>query len=317
MRKMSLLLSASLFAVIALAQASSAVIFSENGEKFIAYLNGEQKNASFQSNVRIDRLTEEIYQLRIDFEEESLTDFTFKSFMLEPGMLTTYVIRRNNKGEFTCRWQSASPVTAASAGSQTAQPANDVRHFATADDAGQGTAQPAGNGAQTGISSTTTISGTPSGGENVSVNVQVSGVSMGFDVLVEDGVQGFPEDDQPAGQQTPGGIAPASQEPAVSGAGLCLEPMSQAMFSQAHTSVRGKTFDETRLSQAKTITSANCLSAAQIRDLCGAFDFEATKLDFAKHAWSRCADKQNYFLVNDVFTFSTSVDELNSYIGSR
>jgi hypothetical protein len=317
MRKISLSICASLLSVIALAQASSTVIFSENGEKFIAYLNGEPKNAAFRSNVRIDQLTEEIYQLRIDFEEEALTDFTFKSFMLETGMLTTYVILRNNKGEFTCRWQSASPIAAAAAGNQTAQPANEVRHFATADDAGQGTAQPAGNGTQSGISSTTTISGTPSGGENVSVNVQVSGVSMGFDVLVEDGVQGFPEDDQPAGQQTPGGIAAGNQEPAVSGAGLCLEPMSQAMFSQARASVQAKTFDETRLSQSKTIASANCLSAAQIRDLCGAFDFEATKLDFAKHAWSHCADKQNYFLVNDVFTFSASVDELNGYIGSR
>ncbi len=57
--------------------------------------------------------------------------------------------------------------------------------------------------------------------------------------------------------------------------------MSQAMFSQARTSVQSKTFDEPRLSQAKTIASANCLSAAQVRDLCGAFDFEATRLDFA------------------------------------
>ncbi len=313
MRKIGLSFCASLLSVIAIAQASSAVIFSENGEKFIAYLNGEQKNASYKANVRIDQLTEDLYQLRIDFEDAALTDFSFKSFMLEPGMLTTYVIRRNNKGEFTCRWQSASPVTTAAAGSQTDQPANEVRHFATADDAGQGTAQPAGNGTQTGISSTTAISGNPSGAENVSVNVQVSGVSMGFDVRVEDGVQGFPEDDQPAGQQTFSG----SQAPAVSDPVTCLQPMSQAMFSQARTSVQSKTFDEPRLSQAKTIASANCLSAAQVRDLCGAFDFEATRLDFAKYAWSRCVDKQNYFLVNDVFTFSASVDELNSYIGSR
>jgi hypothetical protein len=44
------------------------------------------------------------------------------------------------------------------------------------------------------------------------------------------------------------------------------------------------------------------------------FDFEATRLDFAKFAYGRTFDIGNYYMVNDAFTFETSIDDLNRYI---
>jgi hypothetical protein len=44
------------------------------------------------------------------------------------------------------------------------------------------------------------------------------------------------------------------------------------------------------------------------------FTFENNRLDFAKFAYAYTFDTGNYYLVNDAFTFETSIDELNAYI---
>ncbi|MFM7683799.1 MAG: DUF4476 domain-containing protein [Bacteroidota bacterium] len=47
------------------------------------------------------------------------------------------------------------------------------------------------------------------------------------------------------------------------------------------------------------------------------FGFEETKLDFAKFAYDYCFDVNNYFLVNDAFTFDSTKDELNEYLQTK
>jgi hypothetical protein len=44
------------------------------------------------------------------------------------------------------------------------------------------------------------------------------------------------------------------------------------------------------------------------------FDFEDTRLDFAKFAWEYVYDKDNYYLVNDAFEFELTIDELNEFL---
>ncbi|MCB0819872.1 MAG: DUF4476 domain-containing protein, partial [Bacteroidetes bacterium] len=45
--------------------------------------------------------------------------------------------------------------------------------------------------------------------------------------------------------------------------------------------------------------------------------FEDSKVEIARHGYSRVVDPQNYFTVNSAFTFSSSVDELNRYLYGR
>jgi hypothetical protein len=58
------------------------------------------------------------------------------------------------------------------------------------------------------------------------------------------------------------------------------------------------------------------LSTDQIIEIVNLFSFEENKLDYAKFAYSKCVDKNNYFIVNDAFSFSSSTDELTEYIES-
>jgi hypothetical protein len=98
----------------------------------------------------------------------------------------------------------------------------------------------------------------------------------------------------------------------------CPWPMSAGDFQSAKSSILSKSFDDTKLTIAKQFTGANCLFCSQVKEIMLLFSFEATRLDFAKFAYSYVYDQGNYFKLNDAFTFESSIDELNSYInGSR
>lgn len=105
----------------------------------------------------------------------------------------------------------------------------------------------------------------------------------------------------------PGAPTPSSLPP-------CRPCMQPNAFSQALSSVRNTSNEVARLEVARQIATTNCLSAQQVRELCRAFTSEASRLTFAKEAFSRCCDRENYFLVNEAFVSNASREELSQYI---
>lgn len=96
----------------------------------------------------------------------------------------------------------------------------------------------------------------------------------------------------------------------------CNLPMSDADFDVALQTVKNQTFDEEKLTTAKQIVASNCLLASQIKQISILFDFESSKLEFAKFAYTHTFDPNNYFIINDIFDFSSSIQKLNDYINS-
>ncbi len=90
--------------------------------------------------------------------------------------------------------------------------------------------------------------------------------------------------------------------------------MSEEQFRELKHSINSKPFDDTKLAIAKQAIEANGTSTHQIIELMDLLSFESGKLDLAKHAYRYAIDKNNYYLVNDAFTYSSSIEELNSYI---
>jgi Domain of unknown function (DUF4476) len=86
-------------------------------------------------------------------------------------------------------------------------------------------------------------------------------------------------------------------------------------FGNIAQAVCNRTFESDKLIVAKQAIGCKMASANQVRRLMGMFTFESTKLDFAKWAYRHCWDAQNYYVVYDAFTFSSSVRELNDFIG--
>lgn len=93
--------------------------------------------------------------------------------------------------------------------------------------------------------------------------------------------------------------------------------MSQDVFSQWSDAISRRSFDNDKLLVAKQGLNNVWISAAQIREIMRLFSFESNRLEFAKFAWDYCGDKQQYYLVNDAFTFSGSVRDLDAYISAR
>jgi hypothetical protein len=58
------------------------------------------------------------------------------------------------------------------------------------------------------------------------------------------------------------------------------------------------------------------MTSAQVTEILDLFTFEESKIDFAKFAYGRTYDIGNYYLVNNAFTFESSIDDLNDYISS-
>ena len=102
--------------------------------------------------------------------------------------------------------------------------------------------------------------------------------------------------------------------PGYSGPRGCSRPMSVANFNDAKNTIAQANFEETKKSTAKTILASNCVTTSQVIELCRMFDFEATKLEFAKFAYSKTYDKANYYKVNVVFDFDASKEDLNRFI---
>jgi hypothetical protein len=91
-------------------------------------------------------------------------------------------------------------------------------------------------------------------------------------------------------------------------------PMTDDAFAQAREAVRKESFDNSKLVVAQQIADRNYFTSAQVREIARLFSFDDRKLDFVKNAYARTLDRNNYFIVNDVFAFSKSKEDLANYI---
>lgn len=90
--------------------------------------------------------------------------------------------------------------------------------------------------------------------------------------------------------------------------------MSQNSFNQLVRILGQEHFDADRLEIAKQVISSNKMSVNQVSIILDKFTFDNAKLEFAKVAYNSTVDRENYFMVNSKFTFSSSVSKLNNYI---
>jgi hypothetical protein len=327
---------------------ASAVAFSEAGEKFTIYLNGEKKNTTPQVNIKITGLTSEFYQARIDFEDPMMTDFAENNFAVQRGSEVTYVVKKNKKGEYVLRYYGQ---TDGSAGGETTQNQSEVKSFAEVDDSDQQgedlqinqsitiQEQPAAKTTVTQTTTTTTKSQpaktTPATGGNLSMGINVEGVNMGISINASEmgGSLGMNMDVEETHQTTvttttttttqqepapkPAPRPAAKPAPAPAPAGRCASSMAPASFSKAKDNISSNSFEDSKMTVAKQVTKANCMTASQIAEVMGLFSFEDSKLQYAKYAYDFCYNQGDYYEVNSAFTFESSIEDLNQYLESK
>lgn len=316
---------------------SNLTIFSEDGNRFFLILNGERQNEVAQTNVRIEELPQPYYNCKIIFENKALNDISKNALMLTDAdgihQDVTYKIKADNKGKQVLRWQSFVPAQ-----QNMIRPSNcTVYRFGNPNQVifGPGMVE----------TQTTTVVTERNRGNGGGLNMNVGGAGVGLNMNIGDGGVGVNmnvggsgvglnvqfDDPQTNMQQTTTTTRTTTtttstrpnqpvyyNEPAQVVQGCAnTYPMNARDFESAKQTIKNENFDETRLDLAKQIASSNCLNTNQIIDICSLITFEASKLEFAKFGYEHCVDPRNYFKVANSFTFSSSKQELNSYIQGR
>ncbi len=108
-----------------------------------------------------------------------------------------------------------------------------------------------------------------------------------------------------------------NETPVVPPAPVTPQPMCMSEFNQLKQTIDHAGFESTRLSIFKQALPYNYFTSAQVRDLMDMFWFESTKLEMAKLAYPKTIDQNNYYIVNNGFSFSSSVNELGEYVAMR
>lgn len=174
-------------------------------------------------------------------------------------------------------------------------------------------------------STTTTTQGNPQNG-NLSINMGGMGVNMGVNVTGMDmntttttssTVTTTQSNSSSGGwQEPPQQKSQVSQTPPPAKGG-CVIAMHGADFSKMKQSVESKPFSDTKMSTAKLATKNSCLSTGQVKEICKLFSMDEDKLTYAKYAYDYCVDKNNFYTVSEVFSFSSTTDDFNQFLESK
>jgi hypothetical protein len=92
------------------------------------------------------------------------------------------------------------------------------------------------------------------------------------------------------------------------------DPIKAQTFTSLVETLRRESFEATRLKLAKQTAENYSFTTAQVKQLLQLFSYEESKLDLAKHMYALTIDKAEYFLVYDVFSFSSSKEQLSAYV---
>ena len=93
--------------------------------------------------------------------------------------------------------------------------------------------------------------------------------------------------------------------------------MSDYDFSRALENIRMQRGEYQKSQTARQLINGSFFTSMQVKQILQQFSFETDKLDLAKLAYDKTVDKQNFYTVNDVFSYSSSRDELARYIRNR
>jgi hypothetical protein len=336
-------------AIIGKAQNSNAVFFTEQGERFSVVLNGVLQNLEPATNIKLVDLHAPNYRLKIIFENRFLGEFD-RNLFLEPFAENTFIIRRNNRGEWIMRLQSVTPLAQIVNFNSIPQQSIITYHSTPFPN------QPAFFPGQT-TTTTTTIVQDPFWDDNLNVNFGLNGVGFNLNVNTFDPfwpgtttqttqtttfINPQPGFQQPNVIYTQPNVFPTQPNviytqpnafpnqtvvvnnpvpvnntfvmPGYNGPVGCPMPMSQMDFMNARNSISNVSFESTKLQIARQVLTNNCMTAQQVSDIMRLFSFESSRLEFAKFAYAYTYDIGNYYMVNNAFSFESSINDLNRFI---
>jgi len=99
------------------------------------------------------------------------------------------------------------------------------------------------------------------------------------------------------------------------GGAISYQPaISYGDFIGIKTMMARTRFDNQRLDIAKKAVDCNDLSSVQVKEMAQLFNTEDARLEFARYAYGKTPDKNNYSIVCNTFPFGDNKADLTNYI---
>lgn len=300
------------------AQSASTRVFSEEGYKFWLVLNGIRQNDEPKASVEVQGLKAQLYRARVIFENEDLAPLDQNIFTSDvDGKVyhSVYRIRErrtffgNPTGELVVRLQSADVVNGERPTFQ--QEPIDVREEEEQAVQQSPPAREPREREESEVKQSERTSRTEQQRPDFRGRVSHPHDRRGSrrQPPIEDRAERSAPEEKSKEVETP-----KSYVEGYHGRIGCSKPMSADAFKRALNTIENQSFSSTQLDVAKQVVDANCLSVQQVKAITQIFSFENGRLEFAKYAYHSTHDVDNYFELNDVFSFSASVSELSEYI---
>ena len=322
--KTKLILLFVFFTQFFVAQTSTITVFSQEGERFYVIVNGARQNDVPSTNVKVTDLEKPNYLVKIIFEDQSNASLNQNVYLLdydEKRTNVTYNLKRDRKKVMKMSLNSfdydlnqsktAEVVKYHEVENPITKPTTIVKNTET-------------NNVDVnmlGIEINTNIQESE---DNMNVNINIGGLNTAAKTSTVTTTTStktiIPVKTKPIEETKIVHIKPAQSKPIQDDFAVaktttdCKKVMLNADFQRAKASIAKQSFADSKMKVAKQITTINCLSTAQIIEVINLFSFEGDKLAYAKLAYTQCTDKENYYQVNEVFSFSSSSDELIEYI---
>ncbi len=93
--------------------------------------------------------------------------------------------------------------------------------------------------------------------------------------------------------------------------------MSTGRYQQLIDQIRKASFETSKLNVAKAGMKNNRIDVNQMIGILNEFTFESSKLEFAQENYRNLTNKRDFYLINEVFTFQSSKDEIAEFLNRQ
>lgn len=93
--------------------------------------------------------------------------------------------------------------------------------------------------------------------------------------------------------------------------------LNDKQYQDALKAIQSKPFKDEKMDMALLVTKDKCLTNEQIRGVAKQFGFEDQTLAFIKHAYDKALEKETYYQLESVFTFSSSKAAFNKFLKEK
>ncbi|ARS37120.1 DUF4476 domain-containing protein [Pontibacter actiniarum] len=99
--------------------------------------------------------------------------------------------------------------------------------------------------------------------------------------------------------------------------GRCRNLLTGRELDRLLETIRSRDFESTRLSIARDAIRNSSLMAEDLKRLLQQFEYESSRIEFAKYAYDYLCDREHFYYIYDLFRFDVSVRELEEYTSRR